>query len=191
MYKVRAHLVLILGLGLAGCLTPAAQKQKPKDVTAGPTRPKPVAIYEEDTTAIGNPISKDSSAASTTPVADTVASAKRDTVLLVKSAGDTVKAPVRAAPKDTTVEKGTEATPKTIPGYRVQVFASTSRGNAERVFAEARGLLGEKAYLEVALPLYKVRVGNCVTQQEALPLKERAIEKGYKSAFVVETDIEY
>ena len=190
MYKGRAHLVLILGLGLAGCLTPAAQKQKPKDVTAGPTRPRPVAIYEEDTTAIGNKISKDSSSAKATPVADTTVSSKRDTVILVKAAWDTVKAPVQGAPKDTTVGKGTEATPKTIPGYRVQVFASTSRGNAERVFAEARGLLGEKAYLEVVPPLYKVRVGNCLTQQEALPLKERAIEKGYKSAFVVETDIE-
>ncbi len=190
MYKRRAHLVLILGLGLAGCLTPAAQKQKPQDVTAGPTRPKPVAIYEEDTTAIRNPISKDSSSTKATPVADTAASSKRDTIILVKATGDTVKTPIHAAPKDTTVGKGVEATPKTIPGYRVQVFASTSRGNAEKVFSEARGLLGERVYLEVVPPLYKVRVGNCLTQQEALPLKERAIEKGYKSAFVVETDIE-
>ena len=171
-------------------MTPAAQKQKPQDVTAGPTRPKPVAIYEEDTTAIGNKISKDSSSAKAPPVADTAAQSKRDTVLLVKAAGDTVKAPVQAAPKDTTAGKGTEAAPKTIPGFRVQVFASTSRGNAERVFSEARGLLGEKAYLEVVPPLYKVRMGNFLTQQEAQLLKERAIEKGYKSAFVVETDIE-
>jgi cell division septation protein DedD len=190
MYKGRAHLILILGLGLAGCLTPAAQKQKPQDVTAGPTRPRPVAIYEEDTTAIGNQIPKDSSSARATPVGDTAASSKRDTVILVKASGDMVKTPVQAAPKDTTTGKVTEAAPKTIPGYRVQVFASTSRGNAEKVFSEARRLLGEKAYLEVAPPLYKVRVGNCLTQQEALPLKERAIEKGYKSAFVVETDIE-
>lgn len=72
----------------------------------------------------------------------------------------------------------------------MQVFATTSRQNAERVLEEARGTLGEKMYLEIALPLYKVRAGNCLTQQEATALKDRAIAKGYRSAFVVETDIE-
>jgi len=182
MYKRNALLALILGLGLSGCLTPA-QKQKPKEVTEGPKRPKPIAIYEEDTTASAAP--KDSAAIKAALVPDTTAASKRDTGLAVKPPGDSGK-----AHQETLVTKGGETAQKTIPGFRVQVFASTSRPNAEKVLEEARVHLGEKTYLEVALPLYKVRAGNCLTQQEALSLKERAIEKGYRSAFVIETDIE-
>jgi len=190
MYKGRAHLVLILGLGLAGCLTPAAQKQKPQDVTAGPTRPKPVAIYEEDTSTVKiQPTTGDTLMAAVP--ADTAHKVKRDTASGISAKGDTMKIMTPAfVLRDSPGVKEVEPPLKTIPGFRVQVFASTSRGNAERVFSEARGLLREKAYLEVVPPLFKVRMGNCLTQQEALLLKDRAIEKGYKSAFVVETDIE-
>lgn len=179
-------LTLFLLLGLGGCLTPAVQKQKPGEVTAGPKRPKPIAIYEEDTTANTTAIPRDTSAAKASVKADTAAAPRNDTVMAIPVPVDTGKAVPQPAPKESLAT----AVPKTVPGFRVQVFASTSQVNAERVLEEARITLGEKTYLEFIAPLYKVRVGNCLTQQEALSLKDRAVEKGYQAAFVVETDIE-
>jgi hypothetical protein len=187
MNRWLVFLVLFLFLGLGGCLTPAVQKQKPGEVTAGPKRPKPVAIYEEDTTAHLIQAFKDTSTAKGPIMADTTKGAMQNTVQAISVPIDTAKAVAPQAPQETTAT----VPPKTIPGFRVQVFASTSQVNAERVLQEARTLLGEKTYLEFTPPLYKVRVGNFLTQQEALSLKDRAIEKGYKAAFVVETDIEF
>jgi len=164
-------IVLTLGLGLWGCLTPA-QKPKPKEVTEGPKRPKAVEIYEEDTSA-----TKVQPAPVPPPGDTTKIAPGRDTVFIVKPPEDTVKTSLPASQR-------------TLPGFRVQVFASTSRMNAEKVVGEARTTLGEKTYLETVPPLFKVRAGNCLTQQEAQALKELAIQKGYRAAFVVETDIE-
>jgi SPOR domain len=164
-------IILALGLGLWGCLTPA-QKPKPKEVTEGPKRPKPVEIYEEDTSA-----TKVQPAPTPSPGDTTKTVPSRDTVFIVRPPEDTVKTSLPPSRQ-------------TLPGFRVQVFASTSRMNAEKVLGEARTALGEKTYLETVPPLFKVRAGNCLTQQEAQDLKELAIQKGYRAAFVVETDIE-
>lgn len=79
--------------------------------------------------------------------------------------------------------------PATIIGYRVQIFASSTQQNASRVAGDARTTFGNAIYVDHVPPYYKVRVGNCITKQEADVLKGKAIKAGFRGAFVIETMI--
>uniref|UniRef100_A0A7C4TB91 SPOR domain-containing protein n=1 Tax=candidate division WOR-3 bacterium TaxID=2052148 RepID=A0A7C4TB91_UNCW3 len=79
--------------------------------------------------------------------------------------------------------------PQTVYGFRVQIFASTTQRNASRVADDARSVFGGKVYIEYVPPYYKVRIGDCLTKEEAETLKNRALSAGYRGAFVVETMI--
>ncbi|MCX7994494.1 MAG: SPOR domain-containing protein [candidate division WOR-3 bacterium] len=81
----------------------------------------------------------------------------------------------------------TPSTPTSVYGFRVQIFASSTQKGASKVADDARGIFGGKVYIEHAPPYYKVRVGDCLTREEAEALKNLAISKGYRSAFIVET----
>ncbi|MEO0122884.1 MAG: SPOR domain-containing protein [candidate division WOR-3 bacterium] len=80
-------------------------------------------------------------------------------------------------------------TPASIYGFRVQIFASSTQKGASKVADDARGLFGGKVYIEHTPPYYKVRIGDCLTKEEAESLKNLAISKGFRGAFVVETMI--
>ena len=81
-------------------------------------------------------------------------------------------------------------TSHTIYGYRVQIFASWSNENAERIANEARMKFPEqKIYVEYIPPLYRVRVGDCKTRAEAESLRDMAKSSGYSDAFIVQTNI--
>ncbi len=77
--------------------------------------------------------------------------------------------------------------PATVYGFRVQIFASSTQNGANKVANDARGIFGGKVYIEHTPPYYKVRVGDCLTKEEAESLKNLAINKGFRGAFVVET----
>lgn len=79
--------------------------------------------------------------------------------------------------------------PEQILGFRVQVFASATNENASRVADDAQATLGENAYVEHIAPYYKVRVGDCLTREDAEILKNKALRYGYTGAFIVETTI--
>jgi hypothetical protein len=79
--------------------------------------------------------------------------------------------------------------PSQIFGFRVQIFASSTEKNANRVADDARSPFGGKVYIEHAAPYYKVRVGDCLTAEEAQVIKSKAVNLGFKGAFVVETMI--
>lgn len=93
------------------------------------------------------------------------------------------------APVDTTPPA---PTPKAthIDGFRVQVFASAGRDIAEgaRRLAEAR--LHASAYVEEGAGLFKVRVGNCRTREQAEKLLEKCRSGNYPDAWIVATKIE-
>ncbi|MGQ9534381.1 MAG: SPOR domain-containing protein [bacterium] len=91
-------------------------------------------------------------------------------------------APLPPAPVTTTV-------PATVYGFRVQIFASSTQKGANKVADDARGVFGGKVYIEHTPPYYKVRVGDCLTKEEAEALKNLAIKKGFRGAFIVETMI--
>ncbi|MEO0190886.1 MAG: SPOR domain-containing protein [candidate division WOR-3 bacterium] len=81
------------------------------------------------------------------------------------------------------------AAPASVYGFRVQIFASSTQKGASKVAEDARSIFGGKVYIEHTPPYYKVRVGDCLTKEEAESLKNLAISKGYRGAFVVETMI--
>jgi hypothetical protein len=82
--------------------------------------------------------------------------------------------------------------PRTVQGFRVQVFTSEDRAAAERTRAAveawaqtasgaARGLRGEVAYLE---PYYRVRLGAFASREEA-EAALAAVRAAYPEAFLV------
>jgi len=79
------------------------------------------------------------------------------------------------------------AAPKNVYGFRVQIFASNTEDNASRVAEDARGAFMEQVYIEYVAPYYKVRLGDYLTREEIEPLKNKALNLGYRGAFIVET----
>lgn len=79
--------------------------------------------------------------------------------------------------------------PGSVYGFRVQIFASSTQKGASKVAEDARNIFGGKVYIEHAPPYYKVRVGDCLTREEAESLKNLALSKGFRGAYIVETMI--
>jgi hypothetical protein len=69
--------------------------------------------------------------------------------------------------------------------WRVQVFASPDRAQADKVGREASGRLGVPYVLDRDGDLVKVRLGSFAREEEAQALKERAVRNGYPGAFRV------
>jgi cell division septation protein DedD len=74
-------------------------------------------------------------------------------------------------------------------GYRVQLFASSSEAVARQRADEFARVFAEPVYLDYEGLLYKVRVGDFVSRDEAEALRRRVAEAGYDGAFVVETEV--
>ncbi len=80
--------------------------------------------------------------------------------------------------------------PDPVYGYRVQIFAASSRAAAEAEKANARDTLGQDdVYIESEPPYFKVRIGNFQTKEAAEGLMERLKAYGYDTTFVVRTRI--
>jgi hypothetical protein len=77
--------------------------------------------------------------------------------------------------------------PLTVFGFRIQIFASSTGNNANRVASDARSVLTERVYVDYVAPYYKVRVGDCLTYEDAEALKNKVLRQGYHGAFIVET----
>lgn len=79
--------------------------------------------------------------------------------------------------------------PEKTFGYRVQIFATLKKENAQRVANEAKKILSKPVYIEYIPPFYKVRVGDFKSRDDAEEYKEYLRANGYPDAFVVETEI--
>ncbi|KPJ70846.1 hypothetical protein AMJ52_09360 [candidate division TA06 bacterium DG_78] len=77
--------------------------------------------------------------------------------------------------------------PLRVFGFRIQIFASSTEKNANRVASDASSVLTERVYVDYVAPYYKVRVGDCLTYEDAETLKNRMLRQGYHGAFIVET----
>jgi hypothetical protein len=84
----------------------------------------------------------------------------------------------------------TSPPPATVLGFRIQIFASSTEKNANRVADDARSSFGRNnVYVQHVAPYYKVRVGDFLVREEAELVKQQALQVGYRGAFVVETMI--
>jgi cell division septation protein DedD len=69
----------------------------------------------------------------------------------------------------------------------VQIFATPTLAEADRVSKAASARLGVPGSIEFEERLYKVRLGAFATEEEAQALRERAVREGYPGAFRVRT----
>ncbi len=77
-----------------------------------------------------------------------------------------------------------------ISGFRIQIFSSRDEKEALLERRDALTLFDVNVYIEYDNPLWKVRLGDCVTRFEANELLERVRDRGYRDAWVVRTHIE-
>jgi hypothetical protein len=81
---------------------------------------------------------------------------------------------------------------KLIEGFRVQLFATQDIEKATLEKKEAEFSFAEDqipVYIEFDSPMYKVRIGDCTTRDEAEQLRELARRKGYSTSWIVKTKV--
>lgn len=75
-------------------------------------------------------------------------------------------------------------------GWKVQVFSTSDFFLADSIYRQVQqrfeNIEVEKVF---NLPYYKIRVGNCVTREEAERLLSRAVELNYPDSWVIKTQI--
>ena len=77
-----------------------------------------------------------------------------------------------------------------IEGFRVQVLATSSRENADRLRDELSIEYGKDIYIVFEAPNYKVRIGNFIDRRQAENSRLELIKKGYLSSWIIRTRIE-
>ncbi|MCA9731878.1 MAG: SPOR domain-containing protein [Deferribacteres bacterium] len=74
-------------------------------------------------------------------------------------------------------------------GYRVQILQTQDSEDARTVQNDAIVQLDADVYSIFDSPYYKIRVGDFTVRADAEELLQRAIDKGYKSSWIVRTKI--
>ena len=77
-----------------------------------------------------------------------------------------------------------------IEGFRVQVLATSSLENADRLRYELAIEYGKDIYIIFEAPNYKVRIGNFIDRRLAEKLRLELINKGYPPSWIIRTRIE-
>jgi hypothetical protein len=79
-----------------------------------------------------------------------------------------------------------------VNGFRVQIIATQDLEKATLLEEEAKNqfsMNGHKTYLVFEAPLYKIRLGDFTSRDEADELKMQAINYGYRESFIVRTKV--
>ena len=77
-----------------------------------------------------------------------------------------------------------------VKGYRIQVMISEDEKDLMDVKKKLELIIKEKIYIKFELPNYKLRVGNFDSRKKAETYRNKIIQLGYRSAWVVPTLIE-
>lgn len=92
----------------------------------------------------------------------------------------------------TIVEQNLNATTKGINGYRIVIFMSNSQTARRDAVAAQENFAAlfpqEQSYLSYENPYFKVAVGNCTTQEEAMILLGR-LRSTFPKAFIMRENI--
>jgi hypothetical protein len=137
-------------------------------VVPPPTEEEPTAVIEEPTPVVEEPVPVIEEPSVPPPVEETPP-------VIEEAYVPPAPTPAPAPP------------PLKVYGFRIQIFASSTGDNANRVASDARSVLTEPVYVDYIAPYYKVRVGDCLTYEDAEVLKNRVLRQGYHGAFIVET----
>ena len=93
---------------------------------------------------------------------------------------------------DIKIEQQADQSGSEVPGWRVQIEATSDIKAASLVVQEAKDLFnpqGHNAYLIYESSLYKIRIGDCVKRSCAEKLQELAKSYGYRQAFLVKSKV--
>ncbi len=77
-----------------------------------------------------------------------------------------------------------------VKGYRIQVAISQDENDLIDVKEKLELTIKEKIYIKFELPNYKLRIGNFDSRKKAETYRNKVIQLGYRSAWVVPTLIE-
>tara|TARA_X000000368_G_scaffold279216_1_gene221506 strand:+ start:3182 stop:3595 length:414 start_codon:yes stop_codon:yes gene_type:complete len=77
-----------------------------------------------------------------------------------------------------------------VKGYRIQVAISQEENDLIDVKEQLELIIKEKIYIKFELPNYKLRIGNFDSRKKAEVYRNKVIQLGYRSAWVVPTLIE-
>jgi hypothetical protein len=147
---------------------PATGASRPEDRPAAPDESGPFAIPDPARAAASD--SGVPAAASTAVPADSG-----------RPAGEFVEPAAPASPPH--VETGPSET--TNFTFSVQIYAGHDVDRAEEVAGAARGRLPHPVIVDLVDDLYKVRVGECATRDEAFALLRIVRDSGYPDAWIV------
>jgi hypothetical protein len=120
-----------------------------------------------------------------TPIVDTPVVTETAGTSPPKSAPASAAGAAGAAAAGGTISAPPPGTQAFTPGWRVQLFASSSMVSAEALASRARKQFTEPIYVEYEPPLYKVRVGDFLTKEDARHMANRAKAENF-DAWVVE-----
>ena len=77
-----------------------------------------------------------------------------------------------------------------VRGYRIQVATSQDENDLIDIKEKLELTIKEKIYIKFELPNYKLRIGNFDSRKKAEAYRNKVIQLGYRSAWVVPTLIE-
>ena len=77
-----------------------------------------------------------------------------------------------------------------VEGFRIQLFATRDRFNAEKFQIDFGKTYDKKIYVIFEAPNYKVRIGNFIDRNRAEKVRSEFSKKGYPSAWIIRTKIE-
>jgi len=77
-----------------------------------------------------------------------------------------------------------------VRGYRIQVATSQDENDLIDIKEKLELTIKEKIYIKFELPNYKLRIGNFDSRKKAEVYRNKVIQLGYRSAWVVPTLIE-
>lgn len=86
---------------------------------------------------------------------------------------------------------GDSEEPKVRIGYRVQISSTSDYLQALKLDSLARTIWKEDVYMRFDSPYYKIRVGNEPHRDAAERLQQEAFRAGFRTAWVVRTEIEH
>lgn len=96
---------------------------------------------------------------------------------------------VKGQEADKLTQDSESVTEEMIQGYRVQLLATGDEKQAWAAKKKAIFKFEENVYLEFEAPLYKLRVGDCETKKEAEEIREEAIRKEFRDAWIVPSKV--
>jgi len=82
-----------------------------------------------------------------------------------------------------------DTTKKELDGFRVQVFATRYSQSADSLKTILESQTDKNIYIVFDAPVYKVRIGNFVSRNEAEKFQNDVKKKGYKSAWIVRSKV--